>query len=114
MVMKCRDQGDVPFFRSRICAEKLKSMCSLYLNYPILTPISLPIPKVIAAAASQKNTCLAPEYQTFLPVNRVIAPPIRKSHIELDMVLRIMAFSPVVNINGNTGIIAPIPKRINE
>jgi hypothetical protein len=80
----------------------------------MLTPISFPIPNVIAAAANPKNTCLAPEYQTFLPVNKVIAPPIRKSPTELAIVLKIIAFSPVVNINGNTGIMAPIEKRTNE
>lgn len=68
----------------------------------------------MAAAASQKNTCLAPEYQTFFPVNKVMAPPIRKSPTELATVLKTIALNPVVNINGNTGIIAPIAKRINE
>jgi hypothetical protein len=76
--------------------------------------MSFPIPKVMAAATNQKNTCLAPEYQTFLPVNRVMAPPMRKRPIELAIVLNTMAFSPVVKINGNTGMIAPIEKRTNE
>lgn len=83
--------------------------------YPVTEmPISLPIPKVIAAAAKPKNTCLNPEYQTFFPVNNVIAAPIIKSPDALAETLRIMAFIPLVNMKGKTGMTAPIANRMKE
>ena len=84
-------------------------------NHPVTdTPMSLPIPKVIAAAAKPKNTCLKPEYQTFFPVNNVIAAPITNNPIALAETLRIIAFIPSVNMNGKTGITAPTAKSMNE
>ncbi len=78
------------------------------------TPISLPMPNVTAAAARPNNTCLNPEYHTFFPVNNVIAAPIRNNPAALIETLIRMAFIPFVNMNGMTGITAPIEKRIKE
>jgi len=79
-----------------------------------VTPTRLPIPKVIAAAARPKIICLQPEYQTFFPVKSVIAAPIMNNPIALAHTLTMIAGIPVRNINGATGITAPIEKRINE
>jgi hypothetical protein len=47
------------------------------INYPASEkPINFPIPNVIAAAVNPKITCLKPENQILLPVNKVIAEPI--------------------------------------
>ena len=83
--------------------------------YPAIdTPISFPIPKVMAAAANPKNTCLKPEYHTFFPVKSVIAAPIKNNPMALKIVLKTIAFTPSVNIKGKTGITAPIPNKIND
>jgi hypothetical protein len=69
---------------------------------------------VIAAAARPKIICLKPEYQTFLPVKRVIAAPIINNPTALAQTLIRIAGVPLEKINGATGIIAPIEKRIKE
>ena len=79
-----------------------------------LTPISFPIPKVTAAAARPKKTCLKPENQTFLFVNNVIAAPIRNKPTMLNTTLRMMALLPVVKIKGANGMIAPIENKTKE
>jgi hypothetical protein len=63
---------------------------------------------VIAAAASPNPTCLSPENQILFPVNNVMADPIKNKPNALAIVLNTIAFIPVVNINGKTGMIAPI------
>ena len=78
------------------------------------SPIHLPIPNVIAAAASPKITCRMPEYQTLLPVNNVIAAPIKNNPTALIATLSIMAYKPFVKMKGRTGIIAPMANRTNE
>ena len=82
--------------------------------YPTATQTILPIPKVIAAAARPKIICLNPEYQTFFPVKSVIAAQIINNPTALAQTLTMIAGMPARNINGATGIIAPIEKRINE
>ena len=82
--------------------------------YQTATPTMLPIPKVIAAAARPKIICLNPEYQTFFPVKSVIAAQIINNPTALAQTLTMIAGMPARNINGATGIIAPIEKRINE
>lgn len=82
--------------------------------YPTATQTMLPIPKVIAAAARPKIICLNPEYQTFFPVKSVIAAQMINNPIALDQTLTMIAGIPERNINGATGIIAPMEKRINE
>jgi hypothetical protein len=72
------------------------------------------MPNVMAAAIRPKSTCLKPEDHRFLPVNKVIALPIRKSPIALKMTLSIIDFMPVVNRNGANGIIAPMENNIKE
>ena len=74
------------------------------------TPISLLIPNVIAAAARPKTTCLRPDRQTFLPVDKVIVEPIKNSPAALRPTLRKMAFIPLVNMNGKTGMIGPMAR----
>lgn len=78
------------------------------------TPINFPIPNVIAAAKSPNITCRNPEYQMLLPVNNVIAHPIINSPAALHATLITIAIIPFTKKNGNTGIIAPAAKRINE
>ena len=78
------------------------------------TPISLPIPNVMAAAANPKITCLKPENHTFLPVNKVIADPIKNNPVPLIHTLKMIAFIPLVIIKGITGITAPMAKRMKE
>ena len=78
------------------------------------TPIILPMPNVIAAAINPKMIWRNPEYHKFFPVNRVIAPPIINNPRVLSAMLRMMAWKPVVNINGKTGIIPPMVNIINE
>lgn len=78
------------------------------------TPINFPIPKVTAAAARPNNTCRKPENQMLLPVNKVMAEPIRNKPSALPATLITMAVVPVVKKNGMTGITAPMAKRINE
>ena len=72
------------------------------------------MPNVIASAARPKIICLNPEYHTFLPVKSVIAAQIINNPTALAQTLTMIAGIPVRNINGATGIIAPIEKRINE
>ena len=78
------------------------------------TPIILPMPKVIAAAINPKMIWRKPEYHRLLPVNNVMAPPIINSPRVLNAILRMMAWIPVVKINGTTGIIPPMVNIINE
>jgi hypothetical protein len=78
------------------------------------TPISFPIPKVIAAAISPNTTCLKPENQMLLPVNKVMADPIKNKPAALLTTLIIIALVPLVNINGITGITAPMANNIKE
>ena len=85
------------------------------INYPAKeTPISFPIPKVIAAAAKPKKTCRNPENQTFFPVNKVMAAPIINNPRALNTVLRTIALTPSVNMKGKTGITAPIPNKMKD
>jgi hypothetical protein len=72
------------------------------------------MPNVTAAAASPNNTCRIPEYHTFFPVNNVIAAPIKNKPTALRPALNIIALKPLVNINGITGIMAPMVNRMNE
>jgi hypothetical protein len=67
--------------------------------------LSLLMPNVIAAAARPKTTCLRPDRQTFLPVAKVIVEPIKNSPAALTPTLRKMAFIPLANMNGKTGMI---------
>ena len=83
--------------------------------YPaIATPINFPIPKVTAAAANPKSTCRKPENQMLLPVNRVIAEPIKNNPMLLTITLITMAGMPFVNMKGNTGMMAPMENKIKE
>ena len=76
------------------------------------TPISFPIPKVMAAAASPNMTCRMPECQILLPVKSVMAAPITNKPIALAAALIRMAVVPLRNIKGNTGMMAPMAKSI--
>ena len=67
-------------------------------------PISFPIPKVIAAANKPNSTCRKPENQILLPVNNVMAEPIKNSPIVLNPILQYIAVAPLVIKNGPTGI----------
>ena len=73
-------------------------------------PLSLLIPNVIAAAARPKTTCLRPDRQTFLPVDKVIVEPIKNSPAALRPTLSKMAFILLVNMNGKTGMIGPMAR----
>jgi hypothetical protein len=42
----------------------------------------------VAAAANPKITCRKPEYQTFFPVNKVIAAPIKNKPTALNPTLK--------------------------
>ena len=85
------------------------------MNYPtIAMPISFPMPKVTAAAANPKSTCLIPENQILFPVNNVIAEPMRNSPRLLAITLITIAGMPFVNRKGITGIMAPIENKIKE
>ena len=68
----------------------------------------------MAAAISPNITWRKPENQIFLPVNKVIAEPIKNKPAALPATLIAMATVPVAKKNGKTGITAPIAKRINE
>jgi hypothetical protein len=78
------------------------------------TPISFPMPNVIAAAINPNKTCLKPENQMLLPVNKVMAAPIKNNPAALPITLNIMAGMPEVNINGITGITAPTANNTKE
>ena len=76
--------------------------------------MSFPIPKVTVAAAKPKRTCLKPENQTFLPVNKVMAAPIRNKPTALTMALVYTAMFPFRKKKGSTGRMAPAAKRKKE
>ena len=77
-------------------------------------PIIFPIPKVMAAAINPKMIWRKPENHRFLPVNNVMAPPIINNPSVLSAMLRMIAWIPVVKINGSTGIIPPMVNIMNE
>lgn len=70
-------------------------VCLFIRLYVTLTPISLPIPNVIAAAANPNITCLKPEYQILFPVKRVMAAPIMNKPTALAAALKRMALVPL-------------------
>jgi len=57
-----------------------------------------------------KTTCLRPDRQTFLPVDKVIVEPIKNSPAALRPTLSKMAFILLVNMNGKTGMIGPMAR----
>lgn len=69
---------------------------------------------VIAAATRPNNTCLKPENHTDLPVNKVMAEPIKNKPAALAITLMTMAMKPLIKKKGNTGMMAPIEKSIKE
>jgi hypothetical protein len=80
----------------------------------MLVPINLPIKNVIAAAANPNDTWRKPENQKFLPVNNVIATPIRNNPNALTITLVTIAIAPVINRKGDNGMIAPIENNMKE
>ncbi len=68
----------------------------------------------MAAATSPNNTCRNPEYQILLPVNKVIAAPIKNSPKALEKTLIKMAEFPFKNIKGKTGMMAPTANNTKE
>ena len=68
----------------------------------------------MAAAISPNSTWRNPENQILLPVNSVIADPIKNNPAALHPTLIIIAVMPDAKKKGITGIIAPIAKRVKE
>jgi hypothetical protein len=65
------------------------------VSHPLMpAPMILPMPKVIAAAARPKSTCLVPETSALRPVMIVIPAPMTKSAITLRTTLTATAQVP--------------------
>jgi hypothetical protein len=79
-----------------------------------LTPISLPIPKVMAAADRPKSTWRKPDQSTERAVKRVVPAPMTNSPIPLTARLIEMPGVPARKINGRTGMMAPTANSRNE